>query len=125
MNLALAEKLENCRSVYLLDGQRWMNENSYSPKLWYLTKLISPGGLSRAAGDLKAAISAILGTSRKLLVVDLDNILWGGAVGDVGWEGIRLRRSSLPGGSLFRVFPEGIEGLRNRGILLAIWPGKN
>lgn len=120
MNLALAEKLENCASVYLLDGQRWMDENSYSPKLWYLTKTpFHPAVFSRAAGDLKAAISGILGASRKLLVVDLDNILWGGVVGDVGWEELRLGGHDYVG-EAFLDFQQALKSLRNRGILLAI-----
>ena len=120
MNLALAEKLENCASVYMLDGQRWMDENSYSPKLWYLTKTpFHPAVFSRAAGDIKAATSAILGTSRKLLVLDLDNVLWGGVLGDVGWQDLRLGGHDYVG-EAFLDFQEALKSLRNRGILLAI-----
>jgi FkbH-like protein len=120
MNLALAEKLEKCASVYLLDGQRWMDENSYSPKLWYLTKTpFHPAVFSRAAADLKAAAAAILGACRKLVVVDLDNVLWGGVVGDVGWEEIRLGGHDYVG-EAFLDFQKALKSLRNRGILLAI-----
>lgn len=89
MNLTLAQELEDCRGIYLLDGQRWMEEvgtSAYSPKLWYLTKTPFHGNVFRqAVSDLKAAISAVLGTFKKLIVVDLDNTL--GTVWSATWDG--------------------------------------
>jgi FkbH-like protein len=123
LNLMLAEKLEDCPGVYLLDAQRWLEaggKNSYSPKLWYLTKNpFVPQVFSAAARDLKSAISSVLGNSRKLLVVDLDNTLWGGVVGDLGWENLRLGGHDYVG-EAFLDFQRAIKTLRNRGILLAI-----
>jgi len=123
MNLTLAQELEDCRGIYLLDGQRWMEEvgkSSYSPKLWYLTKTPFHGDVFRqAVGDLKAAISAVLGTSKKLIVVDLDNTLWDGVVGDLGWENLRLGGHDYLG-EAFVDFQRALKSLRNRGILLAI-----
>lgn len=123
LNLMLAERLEDCPSIYVLDGQRWLDEagkNAYSPKLWYLTKTpFQPKVLAAAARELKAAISAVLGSSRKLLVVDLDDTLWGGIVGDVGWENLRLGGHDHIG-EAFLDFQRAIKSLRNRGILLAI-----
>lgn len=123
LNLMLAEKLEDSPSMYLLDGQRWLDEagkNAYSPKLWYLTKTpFQPKVLTAAARDLKSAISAVLGSSRKLLVLDLDDTLWGGIVGDVGWENLRLGGHDHIG-EAFLDFQRAIKALRNRGILLAI-----
>jgi FkbH-like protein len=60
-----------------------------------------------------------LGSSRKLLVVDLDNTLWGGVVGDLGWENLRLGGHDYVG-EAFLDFQRAIKALRNRGILLAI-----
>jgi len=122
MNLALAEELENSGSIYLLDGQRWMESigNSYSPKMWYLTKAPFQAEVFRRAGaEVKAAISAVLGESKKLVVVDLDNTLWGGVVGDVGWGGLRLGGHDYRG-EAFVDFQRALKGLQNRGILLAI-----
>jgi FkbH-like protein len=123
LNLMLAEKLEDCPGIYLLDGQRWLDaggKNSYSPKLWYLTKNpFAPQVLSAAARDLKTAISSVLGNSRKLLVVDLDNTLWGGVVGDLGWENLKVGGHDYVG-EAFLDFQKAIKTLRNRGILLAI-----
>jgi FkbH-like protein len=123
MNLTLAEELEDCGGVYLLDGQRWMEEvgkSSYSPKLWYLTKTPFHANVFRqAVSDLKAAISAVLGASKKLLVVDLDNTLWEGVVGDLGWENLRLGGHDYLG-EAFLDFQRALKSLRNRGIVLAI-----
>jgi FkbH-like protein len=123
LNLMLAEQMENCPSIYLLDAQRWLDaggKKSYNPKLWYLTKSpFQPQVYSAAARDLKAAISSVLGSSRKLLVVDLDNTLWGGVVGDLGWENLRLGGHDYLG-EAFLDFQRTIRTLRNRGILLAI-----
>ncbi len=123
MNLTLAEELENCGSIYLLDGQQWIGavgKNSYSPKLWYLTKTpFHAEVFVRAARDLKAAIAAVLGASKKLVIIDLDNTLWGGVVGDLGWEKLRLGGHDYVG-EAFVDFQKTLKSLRNRGILLAI-----
>lgn len=119
----LAEKLEDSPSIYFLDSQRWLDEagkTAYSPKLWYLAKTpFQPKVLAAAARDLKSAISAVLGCSRKLLVLDLDDTLWGGIVGDLGWENLRLGGHDHIG-EAFLDFQRAIKCLRNRGILLAI-----
>jgi FkbH-like protein len=123
MNLELAEQLQDCAGIYLLDGQRWMEmvgKNAYSPKLWYLTKTPFHADVFRyAASDLKAAISAVLGTSRKLVILDLDNTLWGGVVGDLGWQNLRLGGHDYLG-EAYVDFQRALKSLKNRGILLAI-----
>ena len=123
MNLRLAERLDNCPGIYLLDGQRWtesVGKNAYSPKLWYLTKTPFHADVFRcAASDVKAAISAVLGASRKLVIVDLDNTLWGGVVGDLGWQNLRLGGHDYLG-EAYVDFQRALRNLRNRGILLAI-----
>jgi FkbH-like protein len=123
MNLRLAEQLESCAGIYLLDGQRWMEavgKNAFSPKLWYLTKTPFHGDVFRgAASDVKAAISAVLGASRKLIIVDLDNTMWGGVVGDLGWQNLRLGGHDYLG-EAYVDFQRALKSLRNRGILLAV-----
>jgi FkbH-like protein len=123
MNLVLAEELDNCGGIYLLDGQRWMEsvgKNAYSPKLWYLTKTPFHSEVFRlAARDVKAAISAVLGSGKKLVIVDLDNTLWGGVVGDLGWQNLQLGGHDYVG-EAFLDFQRALKSLHNRGILLAI-----
>jgi FkbH-like protein len=123
MNLKLAEELEDSGSIYLLDAQRWtdaVGKNSYSPKLWYMTKTrFHADVLRRAASDINAAISGVLGDCKKLVIVDLDNTLWGGVVGDLGWQNLKLGGHDYLG-EAFIDFQKALKGLRNRGVLLAI-----
>lgn len=123
MNLTLAEELERCSSVYLLDGQRWMEaagKNAFSSKLWYLTKTpFHAEVFRRAASDVKAAICAVVEGPKKLVVVDLDDTLWGGVVGDLGWQNLKLGGHDYLG-EAYVDFQSALKSLRNQGVLLAI-----
>jgi FkbH-like protein len=63
-------------------------------------------------------ICALSGRSRKCLVLDLDNTLWGGVIGEEGLEGIRLGQGD-PESEAFTAFQRYVKGLRDRGVLLA------
>jgi FkbH-like protein len=63
-------------------------------------------------------IRAKLGINRKCLVLDCDNTLWGGIIGEDGIDGIKLGRS-YPG-SAYLEFQQSILDLYNRGVILAI-----
>jgi FkbH-like protein len=56
---------------------------------------------------------------KKVLVLDLDNTLWGGVVADDGLEGISLGDTS-PQGEAFKAFQKYIRSLKQRGVLLAV-----
>ena len=62
--------------------------------------------------------AAQLGRARKLVVCDLDDTLWGGALGELGLEGIELGPDS-PRGEQFAVFQDYLCALKRRGVLLA------
>jgi FkbH-like protein len=122
MNLALIKELEGVAGIYVLDSSRWLEvtANPWSPKLWYLSKTPYRSEVfGRAAQDLKVAVGTVLGSARKLLVIDLDDTLWGGIIGDVGWENIVLGGHDHRG-EAFVDFQRALKSLRNRGILLAI-----
>src|SRR5262249_47029306 len=92
-NLALIKALEGTAGIYVLDTSRWLegSGNPWSQKLWYLSKTPYRSEVfGKAAQELKSAMGTVLGSARKLVVVDLDDTLWGGIVGDVGWENIAL-----------------------------------
>ena len=123
MNLRLVENLQNDSRIFVLDAARWVavhGEKSFSQRLWYLSK--TPFGfefLKTAAAEIKAAVRALTGETRKLLLVDLDETLWGGIVGDVGWQNVRLGGID-PIGEAFRDFQLGLKALKRRGVLLGI-----
>lgn len=57
--------------------------------------------------------------TQKVLVLDLDNTLWGGVIGDDGLEGIELGDTS-PRGEAFKAFQKAVLELKERGVLLAV-----
>ncbi len=61
----------------------------------------------------------MVGKSKKVLVLDLDNTLWGGVIGDLGAGGIRLGQGSGEG-EAFLAFQKYVKELQRRGILLAV-----
>src|ERR1700730_18152535 len=88
-NLRLLENLDGSSNVIPLNAAKWVElagEKAYNPRLWYLGKVPFGNELFKAAvRDLKAALRGIQGRARKLVILDLDETLWGGVVGDVGW----------------------------------------
>jgi len=123
MNMRLAEHLRQDSRVVVLDAARWVSvhgEKSFSPRLWYMSKTpYSVDLFKEAAAEVKAALRALLGQGKKLVLVDLDDTLWGGIVGDVGWQGLRLGGHDALG-EAFRDFQSALKALKQRGILLGI-----
>jgi FkbH-like protein len=123
MNAQLAEAVQGDRAIHLLDAGRWValaGANASNPKLWHLGKIaFGPEVFRHAAADVKAGVRAVRGQSRKLLVVDLDDTLWGGVVGDVGWENLELG-GHHPVGEAFVAFQHALAALTRRGVVLGI-----
>ncbi len=71
------------------------------------------------AHEISSHISGKIGKSKKVLVVDLDNTIWGGIVGDIGWKKIKLGPDSIEGQSFF-LFQKYIKKLTDNGILLCV-----
>lgn len=90
------------------------------PVRWHQAKQLVSPNLAPLYGDQLARIAAAsIGLSRKCLVLDLDNTLWGGVVGDDGVEGIHLGQGS-PSGEAFLAFQRYAALLARRGIILAV-----
>jgi len=122
MNLRLAEKLSDIGTVFIMDSVRWQRGVAVptSSKMWYAAKVpFVTKVFEQAVNDIAAAIQAINGCSRRLIVLDLDNTLWGGVIGETGWEGIRLGGHDHIG-EAFRDFQRELKALSNRGIQLAL-----
>jgi FkbH-like protein len=71
------------------------------------------------ADRLGSLLGAIRGKARKCLVLDLDNTLWGGAIGDEGLDGIVLGNGS-PIGEAFLGVQAAAKALKERGVILAV-----
>ena len=92
----------------------------HDPVLWYRAKQEISPSIAPLYGDLVMRIvAAKLGRSYKALVLDLDNTLWGGVIGDDGLEGIVLGQGSALG-EAFIGFQSYARELSRRGVILAV-----
>ncbi len=69
--------------------------------------------------NLASLLTAMTGKSGRAIVLDLDNTLWGGEIGDDGVDGIRLGQNSVDG-EAFVAFQRFVLSLRERGIVIAV-----
>ena len=74
--------------------------------------------LPEVAAKTLDLIAALLGIFNKCLIVDLDNTMWGGIIGDDGIENIQLGNLGI--GKAFTEFQYWIKKLKNRGVIIAI-----
>lgn len=89
------------------------------PAYWFHSKHpFSPGLSGFVAYHAARQLVAIRGLSKKAIVVDLDNTLWGGVVGDDGMDGIVL--GDGPDGQAYQAFQGYLKALISRGIVLAV-----
>jgi FkbH-like protein len=92
----------------------------HDPTLWNLAKIPFSGTfLPLYADHVARLIAAHRGKSRRCLVLDLDNTLWGGVIGDDGLEGIVLAQGDATGEAHLSVQRMALS-LRERGIVLAV-----
>jgi FkbH-like protein len=108
--------LHDLRPLVLEAGARaW-----FDPRFYFEAKMpCAPECLVTYAHSVSKVVLAMVGRSRKVLILDLDNTLWGGVIGDVGAGGIVLGQGSAPG-EAFLAFQTYVKDLRERGILLAV-----
>jgi FkbH-like protein len=128
-NLALRQLVQDSPGDLLLDVDMLAStiglQNWHSPQQWNLAKLqFSQQALPVYADHLMKLIAALRGKSRKCLVLDLDNTCWGGAVGDLGMDGILLGQGSAMGEAFIEVQRTALR-LRERGIILAVCSKNN
>jgi FkbH-like protein len=92
----------------------------HDTQLWNMAKLpFSDELIPLYAEHISRTIAAIRGKSRKALILDLDNTVWGGVIGDDGLEGIKIAQGDARGEAHLAVQRLALE-LRQRGIVLAV-----
>jgi FkbH-like protein len=109
--------------VILVDCERiaaaW-NGKWEEPLLWSSAKVYpAPEVLPTLGEHITSCIRTEMGLARKLLILDLDNTLWGGVVGEDGLNGIQLGPPSAIG-ERYQEFQQYLKDLRERGVLLAL-----
>ncbi|MCX6116937.1 MAG: HAD-IIIC family phosphatase [Proteobacteria bacterium] len=99
----------------LLGLDKWFDFN-----LWYRSKYaMSFAALTLVAHNIGNMLSSHWGLTKRCLVLDLDNTLWGGVIGDDGQTGIEIGPDSVKG-QAHQDFQRYIRKLSERGISLAI-----
>ena len=89
-------------------------------RAWFESKQpCSPAMLADAAREVVHIIESLRRPPKKVLVLDLDNTLWGGVIAEDGLEGIEIGDTS-PRGEAFKAFQKCILSLKQRGVLLAV-----
>jgi FkbH-like protein len=111
------------RGVYVLEYAalvaRHGQESWYDERKWLSVRLpCAAAQLPRLACEWLRYLQPLSGRVAKVVVVDLDNTIWGGVVGEDGLAGIRLGEEHP--GAAYREFQRGLLDLTRRGILLAI-----
>lgn len=92
----------------------------FDPRFYLEAKMpCGPECMPVYAHSVASRVLAARGKSKKVLVLDLDNTLWGGVVGDDGIGGIRIGQGSAEGES-FLAFQKYAKALSTRGVLLAV-----
>src|SRR5215472_3322255 len=91
----------------------------HNPELWHRAKQeVSPAAAPMYGELVMRLVAARRGRSYKVLVLDLDNTIWGGVVGDDGVEGLVLGQGSALG-EAFADFQDYARELSRRGVILA------
>lgn len=123
MNVRMADALGNESNAVVFNAESWLRAAgiaAYNHKLWFLSKTpFSNAVFEAAARDFVATVRGLRGLSKKVVIVDLDNTLWGGIVGEIGWEAVRLGGHD-PVGEAFLEFQKELKRLSESGVILAI-----
>ncbi len=94
-------------------------------RYWYLSKApFKRAFLDALAQELVKVVHALLGRTKKCLVLDCDNTLWGGIIGEDGLEGIKLDGHEYPGRAFYD-FQKTILQLAKRGVLVTLCSKNN
>jgi len=123
LNEKIRDEFKRDSQVFVFDYNafcsRYGKQDLINYKLYYLADLkLNLEYLPWLADEYLAYIKPILSKTKKCIVLDLDNTLWGGIIGEDGLEGICL--GPTPEGRSFMEFQSYLLALFNRGVILAI-----
>lgn len=124
LKLDLLERLRGEPRAHILDLDRIFathgKERVFSPKLYYLARMEwQEGVLPSVALEINRFVQVLLNRTRKCLVLDLDNTLWGGVIGEDGVQGVKVGTGG-PIDEAYHAFQKYLLTLKRCGIILAI-----
>jgi FkbH-like protein len=97
-------------------GRNWM----FASNVYVSTEMVlSIDALPYVASRTMDIVAAVKGQFKKCLILDLDNTVWGGVIGDDGLEGIQLGHG-LGIGKAFTEFQMWVKKLKQRGIIICV-----
>ncbi|MHB8990331.1 MAG: HAD-IIIC family phosphatase, partial [Chloroflexota bacterium] len=123
LNQRMVKAVHRHEGVWILDLERLQGLIGYNAwfdsRMWGAARMpLSRAALQVLSDEMTKFLRAAQGLNRKCLVLDLDNTLWGGVLGEDGPEGIQLG-AEYPGRAYVE-FQEAILDLYHRGVILAI-----
>jgi FkbH-like protein len=123
INYVLMNLSQSCKNLFVCDLQliaaNQGREQSFDAKMHYSADMdISINLLPFLAKHTSDIVASISGKFKKCLILDLDNTLWGGIIGDDGLEKIELGDLGL--GNAFTELQVWVKQLKERGIIIAV-----
>ena len=124
LNYELMQLSEKYQNLFICDIAELQNkfgrDKMFAPNTYTSTEMVfRMDVLPYVASRVMDIVCAIRGQFKKCLILDLDNTLWGGVIGDDGLEGIQLGHG-LGIGKMFTEFQMWIKKLKQRGIIICV-----
>lgn len=124
LNFELMKLATEISNLFICDVASLQNkygrDRMFDASVYVSTEMVlSIDALPYVAASVMDVVCALEGKIHKCLILDLDNTLWGGVVGDDGWEGVQLGHG-LGIGKAFTEFQQWVKKLRERGIIIAV-----
>lgn len=95
-------------------------DNWFSPAIWYAYKYaMDTQYIALLCHSVTRIVKSLFGKNKKAVVLDLDNTLWGGVIGDDGAEGLALGKET-PAGMAYSAFQAYLKELSSCGVMLAV-----
>ena len=123
INIKIRDRIKKEKSIFIFDFNGFVTKygevNVFNFQQYFSGDIkISIRYTKEFVNELMQFVVAHLGITKKCIVLDLDNTLWGGIIGEDGFESIKL--GDEPIGRSFVEFQKRLLALSNRGIILAI-----
>jgi len=123
MNSAVISLAQELPNLLVLDWRMIVKDAGYAnladDRFWYLARARwNKRALRSLATEYRRIRTAYTRAPRKVLLLDLDNTIWGGVLGEAGVSGVELSEDGV--GKAYREMQQVLKGLTAIGVLLAI-----
>ncbi|MFD7522221.1 HAD-IIIC family phosphatase [Paenibacillus chitinolyticus] len=128
LNMLMMDGAIQNKNVFIIDLAKIQNifgrDVLFDEKFYYTAKMpLSMRVLPEVAKQVVDIIDALRGKLKKCIVLDLDNTLWGGVIGDDGMGAIEI--GELGSGHAFSDLQMWLKELKNRGVILTVCSKNN